>query len=193
MDDKKSNNALLIAIMVGGFVGLAGFFLMGAVIGLLIGVVAAVVSYYLFYKKGNTAPAAADVETAQTLDSVLNDIAELNLKLRLSCPVEAARNAVEETIDALIALLPRVDRELEDGELKWVVYRIATDYLPNRAVSPYLALGRESQSDENVVADLVSGQQAMCNELKEVGDLLSQKKSNEFQAKATFIKHRFTI
>ncbi|PIE44506.1 MAG: hypothetical protein CSA50_00195 [Gammaproteobacteria bacterium] len=193
MNNKKSNHSLLFAVMIGAVVGLAGVFLLGTLVGALLAIGVAGIVYFFYHKQTKVAPSAADVVTAPTLDSILDDIAQLNLTLRLTCSVEIARNSIEQTIDILIALLPRVHKELEDGELKWVVNRIATDYLPNRAVLPYLALDKDSQSDDKVLTDLISGQQAMRDELKEIDDLLSQKKSDEFQAKAIFIKHRFNI
>ena len=193
-DNNFDSKGLLLTGIIALGVGLVSGYFIGLVMGIILAAVAGLAAYYIFKK---TAPKpetpADDKEEGPTLDAVLNTLAELNLTVRLELVHGRALSSIETTIDGLISLLPKAEQALENGELKWVVYRIATDYLPNKAVKPYIGLNKSQRESESAIDNLVTGQLAMQEEIKDIEDLINQKSHAEFQAKAKFLQHRFNI
>jgi len=193
-DNNFERKGLLFTGLIALGIGLVSGYFVGLVMGIILAAVAGLVAYYLFNKLSPKPETPADdQETGPNLDAVLDTLAELNLTVRLESIRGRALSSIETTIDDLISLLPKAEQALENGELKWVVYRIATDYLPNKAVRPYIGLNKSQRESENTITNLVNGQLAMQEEIKEIENLISQKNHAEFQAKAKFLQHKFNI
>ena len=193
-DNNFDSKGLLFTGIIALGTGLVSGYFAGLVAGVILSAVAGLVAYYIFKKTSSKPETPNDnKEEEPTLETVLDSLAELNLTIRLELIQGRALSSIETTIDGLISLLPKAEQALENGELKWVVYRIATDYLPNKAVKPYIGLNKSQRESESTINNLVNGQLAMQEEIKDIEDLISQKSHAEFQAKAKFLQHRFNI
>lgn len=197
---KETHKTPYIAIIGGLGILLIGYFIVGLIAGVVGGVIAGIILYALMSKNKtdkNTTP-ASEAKTAKpnnedTLETSLESLVKANLTLRKSIVLPKVRDAFEGLIDALVDILPKVHEAIPDGELYWVVNRIATEYLPNKSINPYLALTTAEQQSEEHVAKVIDGVKAMMAELSEVSQLLTTKNLNEFNIKAKFLQHRFNV
>jgi hypothetical protein len=197
---KETKNIPYIPIIGGLFILLIGYFIVGIIGGAVGGVIAGIILYAIMSKNKtdeNTGQ-AKNSETAKpnnisTLETSLESLVTANLTLRKNIVLPKVRDAFENVIDALVDILPKVHEAIPDGELYWVVNRIATEYLPNKSISPYLALTSEDQQLEESVTKVMDSVEAIMAELNEVSQLLTTKNLNEFNIKAKFLQHRFNV
>jgi hypothetical protein len=197
---KETNKIPYIPIIGGLLILLIGYFIVGVIGGLVGGVVVGAILYAVMSKNktdGKTGPAkdseASKPTNENTLETSLESLVKANLTLRKNIVLPKVRDAFESVIDTLLDVLPKVHDAIPDGELYWVVNRIATEYLPNKSINPYLGLTSEDQElDENVTKVMDSVKSIMA-ELSEVSQLLTTKNLNEFNIKAKFLQHRFNV
>lgn len=194
MSENKNNSYIGIAAGIGLIILLS--FVANLIISIIVGMVAGAIVHFMVNKdKGQTETAAATAETkdVDAVDAAIESLLDSNLALRKTIIPQDLRQAFEDTIDKLIALLPEVNAKSKDSELTWVINRIATEYLPEKSLKPYLALDDTSRNDEETIASVMDGLNSMKSELLEVESMLSDRKMNEFNAKAKFLKQRFNI
>jgi hypothetical protein len=134
-----------------------------------------------------------DEQPAKDDEIAISSLLDINLTLRKNRPPVPLLEKYEELIDQLIEILPVINNEYPDGDLTWSVNRIATKYLPEKSVLPYLGLDLEKRKDREVIEKTIEGIDLMMNELKEIFDLLSKRKTSEFSSKAKFLKQRFDM
>jgi len=198
---KETNKIPYIPLIGGLLILLIGYFIVGIIGGVVGGVIAGIIIYAVMSKTneaGESTKQTTDAETCKpksvdNLDISLESLVKTNLMLRKNIVLPNVRDEYEGVIDALVDVLPKVHEAIPDGELYWVVNRIATEYLPNKSVAPYLALTPEEQQSEDNVTKVMDSIKAIMAELSEISQLLSTKNSNEFSIKAKFIQHRFNI
>lgn len=163
----------------------------------MIGTIIVAVSAYFIIKhfsddKGADGDSTDDKQASLTAEEIgIESVLESNLLLRKSIVPIQLRDSFEQVIDQLLDILPKVNELDADGELAWVINRMATVYLPNKSIQPYLALNEEARKDESTIASVEEGLAGMKSELLEVEQILATRKTNEFKTKAKFLKQRF--
>lgn len=122
----------------------------------------------------------------------LQELLVLNLTLRKS-PISADLiEATEAVIDQLVELLPKIDEiDSPSGDLAWTVKRIASEYLPNKCIHPYLKLSPQDRLSPQVLDQFKKNIAGLSQELESVSDTLSRRDSAEFSAKAKFLSQKF--
>lgn len=155
--------------------------------------IACALAFYFFVKK----PGADEEDEAETPPSsnelAVEALLSVNLELRKTIVPAEMREAFESIIDQLLKILTEATELDADSELGWVINRMATEYLPEKSIRPYLMLDESMRHDQGTIASVLEGLAGMKKELADVEDILSSRKTNEFNAKAKFLKHRFDI
>jgi len=198
---KETNKIPYIPVIGGLFILIIGYFIVGLIAAVVGGVIAGAILYVIMSKTNksdesteqSTGSETVKPKSEDNLDNSLESLVKTNLMLRKNILLPKVRDEYESVIDALVDILPKVNEAIPDGELYWVVNRIATEYLPNKSVAPYLALTPEEQQSQDNVTKVMDSIKAIMAELSEVSQLLSTKNSNEFSIKAKFLQHRFNI
>jgi len=198
---KETNKIPYIPVIGGLFILIIGYFIVGLIAAVVGGVIAGAILYVIMSKTNksdesteqSTGSETVKPKSEDNLDISLESLVKTNLMLRKNILLPKVRDEYESVIDALVDILPKVNEAIPDGELYWVVNRIATEYLPNKSVAPYLALTPEEQQSQDNVTKVMDSIKAIMAELSEVSQLLSTKNSNEFSIKAKFLQHRFNI
>lgn len=142
---------------------------------------------------------STDNQNSETADpnKVRSDLAvetllKLNLDIRVSGIAEKTMITCEEIIDSLINQLPRIEeQDTLDGELSWTVRRIASEYLPNKCVYPYIRLSKEQRATEENTASIHQSLSKLKTEITNIDELIAKKDAQSFKAKAEFLKQRF--
>ncbi len=120
------------------------------------------------------------------------DLVKLNLRIRKAALDKGVTESAENVIDQLIELIPAINQsEMAGTDLKWTVNQIATEYLPNKCIGPYLNLSPELRAQPEKISTVLENLNALSKELLDVDKLLTSRDENEFKKKATFLKHRF--
>jgi hypothetical protein len=136
-----------------------------------------------------------DGDSTSTLseeEKSLQAIVELNLTLRKSAIDTGLIEQAEVVIDQLVELIPAINAvNMPGSDLVWTVNRIATEYLPNKCILPYLALSTEAQADPVKIETMQANLSALNKELTDVEQMLARRDESEFKAKADFLKHKF--
>jgi len=193
----KISNKHYLPYIIGFGIFLIAFMFIGITAGLIGGLVACVVSYLYFSKvdseKSKDTNEASTEEPVNDIENSMQSLVLLNIEIRKTIIPENVQKVLETTIDDLVNILPLVNDAVPGGELYWVVNRMATEYLPEKSVRPYLSLKEDQRSSEDVIAKLLEGLKGIQSELKEIDELLINKNSNEFNTKAKFLKHRFNV
>jgi hypothetical protein len=147
---------------------------------------------YFFYARSKANP-ASDAPAKEAEPDPVQDLLALNLKIRKEALARPLATRCETLIDLLVDLIPRVEQaEESSGELAWTVNRIASDYLPNRCVYPFLAMTGEDRESPEQIERFEQSLTVLEQNLNEVADMLSRRDRNEFATKAKFLQHRFT-
>ena len=98
----------------------------------------------------------------------------------------------EDIIDSLINLLPRIEeQDTLDGELSWTVRRIASEYLPNKCVYPYIRLSQAQRDSEENISSLNQSLSKLKTEITNIDELIAKKDVQSFKSKAEFLNQRF--
>jgi len=164
-------------------------------ISLLIAVIVAVAFYLLFAgsDNGGDSDDTADEKEPDEAEAGIESLLMLNIELRKCIMPEAVRDQFEQIIDQLIALLPGINQAGAEGELAWVINRMATEYLPEKSVRPYIKLNESARHEEATITSVEEGLAGMKAELTEVETILASRQNSEFNAKAKFLKQRFKL
>lgn len=200
MNNKKRIPSYVIGIITATIAIIVTWVLMpiyGAVTGIVIGVLVAAVVYMVlnyFNQSHEASPGSeAEPEPVSPSDTGIESLLTINIALRKELIPEEIRALYESVIDQLIDLLPKVNSEISGGELAWVINRMATEYLPEKSIRPYLALDEATRRADDTISSVKESIAGMQSELKDVEDILSSHKSDEFNNKAKFLKSRFKM
>jgi hypothetical protein len=156
-----------------------------------IAILVAIVAFFVFYKMKAKKPSAEPVDAAVGPDPV-DDLLSLNLDIRKSFMAANLVETTEELIDLIVDLIPLVREQASaTGELTWTVNRIASEYLPNKCVYPFIKLDKKSQHDAAIVASYTDSIGALKDELVAVKAMVVSRDIQQFNAKAKFLKNRF--
>lgn len=167
---------------------------LGVITGVLVGlIVASVVYMVLNYFNQTEAPSELIAEPVSLADSSIESLLSINIELRKEIIPEEIRTLYESIIDQLIDVLPKVNSEVSGGELAWVINRMATEYLPEKSIRPYLSMDDVQRHAEDVITSVKESIAGMQSELSEVQEILSSHKTDEFNNKAKFLKTRFKM
>lgn len=190
----KELKILLLALASAFVAGFIASFLFGTVIVM---VLSAIIGLAVFFVMQSSKPSNSESEsTDETEDPAVQATEKLlnaNLELRKSHIPADVLSLYETIIDDLIAILPRIHKQLPDGEMAWIITRMATEYLPEKSIKPYLALDDEARFTEKAITSVTDSLAAMQSELEEIEKMLETKNQNEFNTKALFLKRRFDI
>jgi len=164
-------------------------------ISLVIAVVIAVVFYLLFTGSdgGGDSDDTVDAKEPDETEVGIESLLMLNIELRKCIMPESVRDQFEQIIDQLLALLPEINQTGAEGELAWVINRMATEYLPEKSVRPYIKLDDSARHDAATITSVEEGLAGMKAELTEVETILASRQNSEFNAKAKFLKQRFKL
>ena len=167
---------------------------LGAIVGVLVGLVVASVVYMVLNHFNQTEEASEIIaEPVSLSDSSIESLLNINIALRKEIIPEEIRTLYESIIDQLIDVLPKVNSEVSGGELAWVINRMATEYLPEKSIRPYLAMDDVQRHAEDTITSVKESIAGMQSELSDVQDILSSHKTDEFNNKAKFLKTRFKM
>jgi hypothetical protein len=161
---------------------------MDPIITLIVIAIIAVVAYSLikYYSKKKSKGTDSNV----TEPSPTQDLLALNLVIRKATIGSTLTLRCEAIIDKLITLFPKIEKhECASGEFAWTVNRIASEYLPNKCVLPFIKLkteAREAASD-----GFINNLQTLEQELLDIEALLSKHDKTEFDNKSLFLKAKF--
>ncbi len=160
-------------------------------------ILAAIVAVVFFFKKPakKDQPDLSNKQSAVTdpTDQAQEQLLDCNLRLRKMGAQGVVLEKYEQLIDRLLGIIPDVNLQYPDGELTWVINRIAVEYLPEKSVTPYLALEIEQRESEDTIRSVTEGIEAMIKEVDEVIELLATRKSSDFDSRAKFLKQRFNF
>lgn len=169
------------------------YFIIGSSFLLLIGLILGALAAYLYFSDGkksgkNAEPQQEEPATDKASDPTEN-LLNQNLTLRKARIADDVLQAYEALIDQLLRVWPRISASTPEGELAWVVNRMATEYLPNKSITPYINMPKaeRTQAGDSVVESL----QGMSSELTEIEQMLDDQVTGEFDRKAKFLKQRF--
>lgn len=168
--------------------------ILGFVIGLLVGLIVASILYMVLNHFNQTEEPAEIIEESVSLsDTSIESLLNINIALRKEIIPEEIRTLYESIIDQLIDVLPKVSSEVSGGELAWVINRMATEYLPEKSIRPYLSMDYAQRHAEYTITSVKESIAGMQSELSDVQDILSSHKTDEFNNKAKFLKARFKM
>ncbi|MEQ3634258.1 hypothetical protein [Thalassolituus sp.] len=173
-------------------------------IGILIAlaiILAITIAAWIILNKTNkkSTTASTDKQNAETTDPkkartdlVVETLLKLNIDIRISGITEKTMLACEDIIDSLINLLPRIEeQDTLDGELSWTVRRIASEYLPNKCVYPYIRLSQAQRDSEENISSLNQSLSKLKTEITNIDELIAKKDVQSFKSKAEFLNQRF--
>lgn len=167
---------------------------LGAITGVLVGlIVASVVFMVLNYFNKTEEPSEIIAGSVSPSETSIESLLNINIALRKEIIPEEIRGLYESIIDQLIDVLPKVNSEVSGGELAWVINRMATEYLPEKSIRPYLSMDDAQRHAEDTITSVKESIAGMQAELSEVQDILSSHKTDEFNNKAKFLKTRFKM
>ena len=167
---------------------------LGSIVGVLVGLVVASVVYMVLNHFNQTEePSEIIAEPVSLSETSIESLLNINIALRKEIIPEEIRTLYESIIDQLIDVLPKVNSEVSGGELAWVINRMATEYLPEKSIRPYLSMDDAQRHAESTIASVKESIAGMQSELSEVQDILSSHKTDEFNNKAKFLKTRFKM
>jgi len=190
----KELKVLLLALASAFVAGFIASFLFGTVIVMVLSAVIGLTVFFVMQaSKSSDSESESTDETEDPAVQATEHLLNANLELRKSHIPADVLSLYENIIDDLIAILPRIHKELPDGEMAWIITRMATEYLPEKSIKPYLALDDEARFTEKAITSVTDSLAAMQSELEEIESMLETKNQNEFNTKALFLKRRFDI
>ncbi len=194
--DSKTKSLITSVILAIITLAIISIFL-GVVIGLIVAVLVGLTTFWLFSDKNDNKTNSEDERHEMSVTEVGNQaLLMANIGLRKSIIAPELRESYETLIDLLIELLPLVNGangETEQAsELSWVINRMATEYLPNKSIAPYLKLSDSERLDSQIVSEVLENINSMKKELLDVKEMIVKKNNSEFSRKAKFLKQRFT-
>ncbi len=157
-------------------------------------IVVGVAFWWWLKKAAAKIPEAGDITPASKDPDVPEQLLDLNLEVRRACIPNEVTMQTESVIDQLRDLLPKVEEKASPtGELSWMVRRIATEYLPNKCLRPYLNLDDSAQKEPEMLVSVKQGLTALSAELDGISETLKDQDESEFNKKALFLKRKFNI
>lgn len=166
----------------------------GSITGVLVGLIVASVVYMVINHFNQTEqPSETVAEPVSLSDTSIESLLNINIALRKEIIPEEIRSLYESIIDQLIDVLPKVNNEVSGGELAWVINRMATVYLPEKSIRPYLSMDDAQRHAEDTITSVKESIAGMQSDLSDVQDILSSHKTDEFNKKAKFLKTRFEM
>jgi len=166
----------------------------GSITGVLVGLIVASVVYMVINHFNKTEqPSETVAEPVSLSDTSIESLLNINIALRKEIIPEEIRSLYESIIDQLIDVLPKVNSEVSGGELAWVINRMATVYLPEKSIKPYLSMDDAQRHAEDTITSVKESIAGMQSDLSDVQDILSSHKTDEFNKKAKFLKTRFKM
>jgi len=195
---KSKNKTYLIVGAIVVILGLLLSIFVNVIVSLIIALIIAVVAYLIIDKyitDKDTVEINSDIEEMHKSEDELGieSLLSINLELRKSIIPIKVRDDFEQVIDQLLDILPKINQASPDSELAWVINRMATEYLPEKSIKPFLALDENVRNDESTIASVEEGLSGMKAELLEVENIIASRNTNEFNSKAKFLKHRFNV
>lgn len=172
----------------------------GMLFGLVVILAITIAAWFILNKASNKSTSTStDKQNVETTDPkkartdlAVETLLKLNLDIRVSGIAEKTMIACEDIIDSLINQLPRIEeQDTLDGELSWTVRRIASEYLPNKCVYPYIRLSPEQRETEENTASIHQSLSKLKTEITNIDELIAKKDVQSFKAKAEFLKQRF--
>ncbi|MFT6113166.1 MAG: hypothetical protein ACI9MS_003108 [Glaciecola sp.] len=161
---------------------------MDPIITVIVIAIIAVAAYSLIKHYSKEKP--KDTEPSVAVPSPTQDLLALNLVIRKAAIGPTLTVRCEAIIDKLITLFPKIEKhECASGEFAWTVKRIASEYLPNKCVMPYIKL--EESTREGASNEFINNLQTLEQELLDIEALLSQNDKKEFDNKSLFLKAKF--
>ncbi|CCK75776.1 MAG: hypothetical protein KBT75_08900 [Oleispira antarctica] len=161
---------------------------MDPIITLIVIAIIAVAAYSLIkhYSKEKTKDAVVEVAKP----SPTQDLLALNLVIRKAAIGTTLTVRCESIIDKLIILFPKIEKhECASGEFAWTVNRIASEYLPNKCIMPFIKL--DTSARDGALDEFVNNIQTLEQELLDIEALLSKHDKKEFDNKSLFLKAKF--
>ena len=154
-----------------------------------------IISLALFFylkRKGNKGDESVSDDQEPPQEEI-ESLVTSNLLLRRNSVTDPALTAYESLINILVTILERLDAADQDSELSWAVKRMATYYLPEKSIKPYLLLDEAMRQDEGILKSLLENIATMTKEMSDVIDVLNNNNVNDYNLKAKFLKQRFDI
>jgi len=185
------SSKLIVAIL--SAVLCLSYFISGSSFLLLIGLTLGVLAAYLYFSEDKKSSKKSETQTEEAKTKKTSDPTEAllnqNLLLRKARVTDEVLQTYETLIDQLLRVWPRIFSSTPEGELTWVVNRMATEYLPNKSITPYINMSHDQrvQAGDSVIESL----QGMVSELTEIEQMLDDQATGEFDRKAKFLKQRF--
>lgn len=194
----NSKNIIIAGLVVIGLVLLLFLVLLMSVtssvlVALLVGIIVYFIMQYFSSKDSSNDSSSEKNEPKSETELSTESLLSINIQLRKCIMPVKVRDTFEQIIDQLLDLLPKINAAGPDGELAWVINRMATEYLPEKSIKPYIALDEAARNDEATIASVEEALAGMKAELAEVEDILAARKTSEFNSKAKFMKQRFNI
>jgi hypothetical protein len=161
---------------------------MDPIITVIVIAIIAVAAYALIKHFSKEKP--KDAEQSVTKPSPTQDLLALNLVIRKAAIGSTLTVRCEAIIDRLIALFPRIENHVcASGEFAWTINRIASEYLPNKCVMPFINLKDEAR--DNASEEFINNLKTLEQELLDIEALLSKNDQKEFDNKSLFLKAKF--
>jgi hypothetical protein len=161
---------------------------MDVVITLIVIAVVAIAAFFIAKHYFNAKPEKTSSEIVQP--SPEQNLLELNLVIRKAAIGSVLTLRCEAIIDQLIAIFPRIEKHVcASGEFAWTVNRIASEYLPNKCVLPFIGLKEDAR--EGATEEFINNLQTLEQELVDIEALLSNNDQKEFDNKSLFLKAKF--
>lgn len=137
-------------------------------------------------------PAAKDQAQQSPLELAarqgLENLVRLNLKARESALDDDLLLSLEQLIDRLFDILPRLNEQHRGSELAYVVNKIAGEYL-GQITGSYFSLSVEARTGQKAeLSRLLSGLNA---EVSEIIKIVDDQATGEFKTHAKFISTKF--
>jgi hypothetical protein len=137
-------------------------------------------------------PAENPPEPASPLDQAalkgLENLVRLNLKARESGLDSDLLTGLEQLVDRLFDILPRLNEEHRGSELAFVVNKIAGEYL-SQITGSYLGLSADARTGQK--AELVRILSGLNDEVLEIIKIVDDQMTGEFKTHAKFISTKF--
>jgi hypothetical protein len=161
---------------------------MDPIITVIVIAIIAVAAYALIKHFSKEKP--KDAEQNVTKPSPTQDLLALNLVIRKAAIGSTLTVRCEAIIDRLIALFPKIENHVcASGEFAWTINRIASEYLPNKCVMPFINLKDEAR--DNASEEFINNLKTLEQELLDIEALLSKNDQKEFDNKSLFLKAKF--
>lgn len=161
---------------------------MDPVIILIVIAIIAVAAYSLIKHYATTKSESASSEIVPPTPE--QNLLELNLIIRKAAIGPVLTERCEAIIDQLVAIFPRIEKHVcASGEFAWTVNRIASEYLPNKCVLPFINL--KDNAREGAAGEFINNLQTLEQELVDIEALLSKNDQKEFDNKSLFLKAKF--